>query len=75
MQTIVTDVCAVCLSVGFTVWGLFGAAFAKSLWPLVIILLVGGPVSCQEHRQHKMSHNTVETRASLLIFLLIADQQ
>jgi len=48
MQSIVVDVRDVCLSVcpsvslsrgsaqlGFTVRGLFGAAFAKSLWPLV----------------------------------------
>jgi len=41
IQTIVTDyrgVClSVCLSCGFTVRGSFGAAFAKSLWPLVVI--------------------------------------
>jgi len=41
MLTIVTGVCgvspSVCLSHGFTVWGSFGAAFAKSLWPLVYI--------------------------------------
>jgi len=51
MQTIVTNVHGVCLSVrlsvclsvchagaqlGFTVWGSFGAAIAKSLWPLFI---------------------------------------
>jgi len=39
MQTIVTDVRGVCLSRGLCqqcVWGSFGAAFAKSLWPLVI---------------------------------------
>jgi len=41
MQTIVTDVCCVCLSVchvaqlGFTVQGSFGTAFAKSLLSLV----------------------------------------
>jgi len=46
MQTIVTDVCgvcqfvrqSVCLSRGFTVRELFGAAFSKSLWPLVLYL-------------------------------------
>jgi len=44
MQTIVTDVHGVCLSVchmgaqlGFTVWGSFGAAYAKSLWPDVVL--------------------------------------
>jgi len=41
MQTIVTDDRGVCPSVchaaqlGFTVRGSFGAAFVKSLWPLV----------------------------------------
>jgi len=45
-QTIVTDVRGVCLSVchaaqlGFTVWGSFCAAFAKSLWLLVIIIVL-----------------------------------
>jgi len=45
MQTIVSDVRGVCLSrgftsVGFTVWGSFGAAVVKSLWPSVTIQLV-----------------------------------
>jgi len=49
MQTIVSDVCSVCLSVclsvstrlisGFTARGSFGAAFAKSLWPLVLLCI------------------------------------
>jgi len=38
MQTIVTDVCGVCQSVRQSVChvGSFCAAFAKSLWPIVI---------------------------------------
>jgi len=47
MQTIVTYDCGVCLSVCLSrvstrlhLWGLFGAAFTKSLWPLVIIIVV-----------------------------------
>jgi len=48
MQTIVTDVRGVCLSDrpfvchaaqgGFTMRGSFGAAYAKSLWPVVFAL-------------------------------------
>jgi len=43
MQTVVTDVRGVsvrpliCLLLGFTVQGSFGAAFAKALWPLVFL--------------------------------------
>jgi len=48
MQTIVTDMCGVCLSdslsvchvgaqLGFTVRGSFDADFANSLWPFVLI--------------------------------------
>jgi len=48
MQTIVTDVRGVCLSVclscGCTLHamstGSFGAAFVKSLWPLAIVVVV-----------------------------------
>jgi len=51
MQTIVTDLRGVRLSVchaahlGFTERGLFGAAFAQSLWPLVICSCIGAVFS------------------------------
>jgi len=50
MQTIVTDVCSVCLSqwlsyLGFAVQGSFSAAFAKLLWPGVIVAIVSTEAS------------------------------
>jgi len=45
MQTIVTDDCGVCLSVSLSdchvaqLCGAFDAAFAKSLWALVIMMI------------------------------------
>jgi len=57
MQTIVTDVHVVCLSISLSVMrlhcaGLFGAAFAKSIWPLVFYyfccIIIGIHVTCKE---------------------------
>jgi len=66
MLTILTDVHGVCLSVSLSVtWlqsaaapcamcaGSFGAAFAKCLWPLVLICCMSGVYGLCGEYQHK----------------------
>jgi len=68
MQTIVTNVHGVCLSVshvaqlGFSVRGSFGAAFAKSLWPPV------------PHQKHLFLNYTTVTNFVLTVFAAITDK-
>jgi len=73
MQTLVTNVCDVCQSVchmaqlGLTVWGSFGAAFAKSLWPFVsdttdtVVMSVANICRRHDHRVHNFRNRRLFT--------------